>query len=403
MKNFTRSLLITGMSLYAGICTAQWQKVAPIPAGLTDGCMSFTIGDTAYVTGGLSSKDLWAYHAGTNKWRSDGAMGGNKMRPFGFAFALNGKGYIMGGNATAGVCNDMWMYDPATGLWTQKASFTAGMRNAGFYFVLNNIAYVGGGEDETGAIWNDLWKYDPAADKWTAVNALPMGNIMFPACFTANGKAYVTTWMKTTTTSTTEENTMWEFDPAGSGKWTQKAGFPGSPRQCAVAFSMGNYGFVGGGQSSYTTVFTDMWRYDVLNDKWTKAEDLPMTTPAWAVSFIANNNAYVGTGVAFGTSGLIGNDNFYKYTSMTDVAAVRAAGNAFRVFPNPANASISFTAGAANNLPLHITVQDITGRVVKDYGITTAQTFDISELQNGCYFLRLQDKEGSRAQPFIKN
>ena len=44
--------------------------------------------------------------------------------------------------------------------------------------------------------------------------------------------------------------------------WIKKADFPGSPRQAAFSFAIGNYGYVGGGEVSPQNYIDDFWRYD---------------------------------------------------------------------------------------------------------------------------------------------
>jgi N-acetylneuraminic acid mutarotase len=397
MPNYYLKILATAaIACTTHALSAQWSlPVTKIPCGQTDGCINFVIGDTAYIGGGTTSQSLYKYHASSNKWITTGDLGGNDKRPFGFSFAVNGKGYIMGG-----IDDELWMYDPATGQWTQKASFGGGTRNAGFCFVLGNNVYVGGGDDGNGGFWNDFWKYDAASNQWIFLSTLPMGPIEFPACFVANGKAYVTTWLATDGTSVFEQNTLWEYDPAGSGKWTQKASFPGTARQCATAFALGNYGFVGGGQSGYTTVYKDMWRYDVTNDKWAQAEDFPMSTTAWSTAFVVKGTAYLGTGVSFASAGLIGTDNFYKYNSTLGVQELSQQIGSASVYPNPSadNVTIHFH----DNKPAHISLYDITGRLVKDMGTTTARNFDVSMLDKGMYIIELNDGITKNTTKFIK-
>lgn len=402
MRYYYSKLLLTATGLILGANTlrAQWVPVTKMPGGPTDGCVNFVIGDTAYVSGGTQGMAFNKYYAKGDKWTSSSYLGGNGKRAFGFSFAVNGKGYVMGGFNTAGCTQDMWMYDPATGQWTQKKDFPGGLRNAGFNFVINNVAYVGGGEQGSNGRWDDFWKYDDVNDQWTQLPNLPMGPIEFPTCFVVNGKAYVTTWEGTDGTSVFEEKTMWEYNPANGGNWTKKADFPGTARQCATAFALGKYGFVGGGQTDYNTVYKDMWRYDVTTDTWTQVEDFPMSTSAWSTAFVVNGTAYLGTGVAFVTAGLTGTDAFYKYKSSLDVANIQPAASALSIYPNPASRAISIDA--ARGKAAQIVIYDVTGRLVMNVPNTMDRKFDISTLDKGMYILEVNDGITNSTGHFIK-
>ncbi|MBI3134891.1 MAG: T9SS type A sorting domain-containing protein [Bacteroidetes bacterium] len=59
----------------------------------------------------------------------------------------------------------------------------------------------------------------------------------------------------------------------------------------------------------------------------------------------------------------------------------------FGVYPNPAGSTLTLTATKFNN-PFTVTISDINGRVVRVQTIHSAvETFDISELENGIYFI----------------
>lgn len=79
--------------------------------------------------------------------------------------------------------------------------------------------------------------------------------------------------------------------------WTKKADFPGLKRERAVAFSIGNYGYVGTGVDTAETVLADFWKYDPSNDTWMQIADIPGGRRRNAVAFTIGDFAYVGTGM----------------------------------------------------------------------------------------------------------
>ena len=53
----------------------------------------------------------------------------------------------------------------------------------------------------------------------------------------------------------------WEYDPA-TNEWRQMDDYPGDARINAIAFTIGNYGYVGTGQSKDDKQTKDFYRFD---------------------------------------------------------------------------------------------------------------------------------------------
>jgi N-acetylneuraminic acid mutarotase len=75
-------------------------------------------------------------------------------------------------------------------------------------------------------------------------------------------------------------------------QWVKKANFPDS-RILTTAFSIGNYGYVGGGILDKKDV-RDFWKYDPETDVWEPIDSIPVPRKSSdAVSFVINGKAYV--------------------------------------------------------------------------------------------------------------
>lgn len=61
--------------------------------------------------------------------------------------------------------------------------------------------------------------------------------------------------------------------------WTKKENFPGSSRNFAVSFSIGNKGYYGLGQKQVELftykVYNDFWEYDAEKNTWTQKAEFP--------------------------------------------------------------------------------------------------------------------------------
>lgn len=101
-------------------------------------------------------------------------------------------------------------------------------------------------------------------------------------------------------------NDFWAFD-AATNNWTAIATDTAfAPRTGAVAFSAAGKGYVGSGRDQIN-IMKDFWSYNPGENKWTRIADLPVERYG-AVAFSINDIGYVGTG--FNKNAL---PDFYSY------------------------------------------------------------------------------------------
>lgn len=390
--------LVLLVSMSSRTVKAQWSPAGKTGGGPTDGCFSFVINGKAYVGGGSNGSQFYQYDTATHAWTQKGTIPGGGIRGWSFSFALNGKGYMIGGDSTGNFneCAQVWMYNPDSNTWTHKGNFPGGPRDAGFCFAIHDTGYLGCGFDGMN-VYNDMWKYNPATDTWTQLDTVPFGNLLFPSTFVINNKGYVTVGEINTATSAYEVNTNWEYEPT-TDSWAQKANFPGTARQTAFSFSLNGMGYVGGGQSGYATVYTDMWRYNPTANSWTNAGNIPSQYPAWSTSFAIGNTGYMGTGVYFGATSLFGTDSFYKYKpAPTEVQETHNA-SGIKIFPNPAKDQIDISGLKGDEI---INILDVNGRIVKTYG-DIKNHLNIGEMKAGIYYIQIQSNTGINVTRVIK-
>jgi N-acetylneuraminic acid mutarotase len=79
--------------------------------------------------------------------------------------------------------------------------------------------------------------------------------------------------------------------------WLQLNDFLGGQRERAVAFAIGDYGYLGTGVDTAEQVLKDLWRYDPVMDSWTQMADLPGAPRRDAIGFSAGGKGYIGLGV----------------------------------------------------------------------------------------------------------
>ncbi len=272
--------------------TGAWREITKVPgSGLARSylaCVGFSINNLGYVgmggtTGPGFLNDLWEFDPATSVWTQKADFPG-LGRVGTISFSIGNKGYIGTGFRTANRA-DFWEYDPGNNAWTQKADFGGIPRRAATGFSIGSKGYAGGGYDDN-ALLNDFWEYDPASDTWTQKSNYPGGGAYSCTGFGIGSKGY----MGTGGGNSISYNDFYEYDPA-TDSWTAKANFPGAGRSGAAGFSIGDKGYLGLGAA--LAVYVDFWQYDPASDSWIQ-QDTFSDAIAFGphVSFSIGNKGY---------------------------------------------------------------------------------------------------------------
>jgi hypothetical protein len=120
--------------------------------------------------------DHFVYNLDTGIWSTASPMP-NPKDHFS-SVVLNGKIYAFGGEHGHDQLheqqNDMWMYDPSTNSWTQRASMPiAKSHMEGGSFVLDGKIVMAGGQTDNFQPTANVVAYDPISNSWTTLPSLP--------------------------------------------------------------------------------------------------------------------------------------------------------------------------------------------------------------------------------------
>lgn len=186
------------------------------------------------------------------------------------------------------------------GNWVQLDTPFGGVpRSGAVAVVLNEKAYVGTGydnediDDDNIDKLKDMYEFD--GNSWKQLAYMPAEAVQRDKAvgFAAAGKIYVGTGSG----ETSQNNRLadfWALDPVAN-TWTRVADFTGGKRYGAIAFSIGNKGYVGTGNNGGW--LNDLWEYNPATDSWTEKANLAGQKREGAVVFVMNDKAYVCTGI----------------------------------------------------------------------------------------------------------
>lgn len=246
-----------------------WLKVADFPGEARNGAVAFSINGKGYIGTGYNGEDelndFWEYDPGTNTWTQKADFMGS-ARYGAVAFSVGGKGYI-GTGYDGNYLKDFYAYSPDTDSWEQVISIGGSKRRDANSFVIGNKAYVISGLDN-GVYENDMWQYDPATGLWTEMRNITDtdDDYDFDDDYTSiariDGVGYALNgygYLATGSTGSMITN-IWEYDPL-SDLWYEKTSFEGASRTNAVGFAIGNYCYLTTGRSS-SYYFDDIWCFD---------------------------------------------------------------------------------------------------------------------------------------------
>lgn len=110
---------------------------------------------------------------------------------------------------------------------------------------------------------------------------------------------------------------FWEYDPT-QNVWTQMADVGQSPRVRAVGFSIGNQGYIGTGivgSFAEGAPDNDFWQFDPSRNAWTQKAELPAAGRFSAIGLSINSKGYIGTG---SPEDFVFLNDFYEYNPDTD-------------------------------------------------------------------------------------
>ncbi len=132
-----------------------------------------------------------------------------------------------------------------------------------------------------------FWQMPIQAQTWVQKANVGGPGREYAVAFSIGNKGYIATGYD----GFDGRDDLWEYDPA-TDTWTQKASVPIGGMDYAIGFSIGNKGYIcsGGGTTD------DFWEWDQASDTWTQRAHFPGGWRALAIAFSIGNKGYMGLG-----------------------------------------------------------------------------------------------------------
>jgi len=241
------------------------------------------LGPKIYVIGGYPSSrvtvsTVQVYDARSDSWELTNPL------PIpvnhGVAATVDGKVYLMGGQANAGgnpnragFLDIVLEYNPASATWTNKTSMPTA-RSGGAAAVVAGKIYVAGGRPPRGS---DFAVYDPSSDSWATLPDMPTQRNHLAAT-AIDDKVYVVGGRFGAGFRSEATELLEMYDPK-IGSWVSLAPMP-TPRSGVNGIAVRGCFHVWGGEGEWNNapprVFPEHEVYDPRTDSWQRVGPVPI-------------------------------------------------------------------------------------------------------------------------------
>lgn len=398
MKKITTAFLcITYLLTWCTHSGAQgmWTKKANFPGSARKNAQSFVIGHYGFIGGGIDNSnvysDFYKWNQTTNTWTGITNYPGTGYHDSPIAFSIEGKGYFGLGWTGSAAATDLWRYDTATNNWTAMTSLPSTGRDDASVFVLGHKAYIIGGSPGGTPYYNQVWMYDAHANTWKQMNNLPGGNIEGVVTFSIGNHGYIGGGYN----GSSNPNSFWEYDSTNDS-WTSIASIPVSSGLggSARAFVIGSKAYVCTGTNGPATTLSDGYVYDTATKIWSTFTNMGANgiERSYAVAFTIGNFGYIGVGLD-SIGGYI--SDFWQYNPSPSGINEVNDNNDVKIYPNPSNNIATLSFNKVKGIVSRVIITDLIGREVRQLRVNETEEkvqIDESMFTSGIYFYKIVDR-----------
>ncbi len=311
MKTMLRHFFVFALMVVALSTTkAQWSEIPKLPVVL-NWPMTAQLDGKIYVFGGVdnaASKSVYVYTPGATSWTKLTATM-PKAKFGGYAAAVNGKIYIVGGMILSGTSfatnNETYEFDPVAGTFATKApipaklAFFAGAEVGGKVFVIGGAT----GTATTVVDSNLIQVYDAVSNTWTRSTSKPPYITRYAASAVSNGKIYVMGGSK----GTAYLDQAWRGTvSADNVTWEELSSMPEALTRPSAGAANGKIVFTGGINGTSPIDYSNTYIYNEATSNWSTSYAIPVATYNAGQLFGMGNDLYFAGGFA--------SDRAFKFT-----------------------------------------------------------------------------------------
>jgi N-acetylneuraminic acid mutarotase len=262
-----------------------WMQKPNFPGPARFAAVAFSIGNKGYYGTGdagnttTTFSDMWEYDPITGIWAQKAYipyLGGDRAEAF--AFTIGNKAYVGGGmSANNGTQFDLLEFDPMANTWTYEASVPGWGRTMAASATINNKVYIGLGWNGNSAPgFRSMFEYDPAINLWRVLANFPSTFSADVGMFALNSKIYLAGGADVA--NGTFSNQFYQYDPQYDS-WAALPNFNGGKIVGELAVSTGTRAFIGMGFTASMGTRTDLWEVGTIVAPPTNTVTNPPPTP----------------------------------------------------------------------------------------------------------------------------
>ncbi len=156
--------------------------------------------------------------------------------------------------------------------WQQVDSFPLLARDNGVSFVIGNKAYCLTGMQINATCSRDGAVYDGGTETWSAISSMPPGTEReYVTAFSHNGFGYLFGALDCSSTCYTD---LWRYDTLNDS-WQMMNPIPAAGRMGCSCFVLNGKAYICGGRTTGLVILNEVWEYDIANNSWTQKNNLP--------------------------------------------------------------------------------------------------------------------------------
>ena len=320
--------------------------------------------------------DWWKYDPATDTWTEAAPLPG-LPRQYSSVLSIGDTIYLTGGVTQSGIALDeLWAYSVHADTWTQKKPFPAGGRQSPVFFSFNNSIVCGMGRNGTN-YFNDLWIFYPNTNAWIRQSDFPYGKRWEANGFSLNGYWGIGSGRNLSTAF----NDWYWYDPI-AGKWQEDPSYQNEAVYYSAAASSSSSIVLYGGLDSNNSFINEVLRFSSNEKIWTMHSTFPSTPRKGAGLFVFEKAIYLVCGMDPSNNRL---NECWK-------SGFNNEADNYQLFPNPATNWITLTSGTRFQGNELFEIFSIEGKKVIERPLQDQSqvTIDIPALQKGYYFCRLR-------------